>query len=460
MTHNRLIRSCVTVLLFGRILWSYIWLGVAVLPFVRDVERRHEKFRLRHERNARRIYNAFVRLKGVYIKLGQFLSTQVMLPPAYLAEMAKMQDRVPRAATEAVHRRIEQELGQSVGEAFAAFEDAPLACASIGQVHRCRTRDGRDAVLKVKYPGIERSFQRDLDLLRRLVPVFIKIIERIYYREATGIDHRAIVGEFVHYIGLELDYANEVANHRRMLEIMRDRPDVVVPELFEAYCTDALIGMAYAEGRPMHAYFVDPEVPDARKNRAYEVLVDALLHQVSKYGFFQADTHPGNFLIADDGQTLRLVMLDFGCAKQLPENFRQCLLRAVQGYINRDPEMSAQAFWNMGFRTVKHTLDSLVRWADWVFELVDILVDHFNRGASIADFVKENAVALGEQHHRLSQTDRIDHIPEAYVMFGRALATPPVPFDVFQPTADLQALVMPHLANLAAAPPGEANHAG
>ncbi|RMF19618.1 MAG: AarF/ABC1/UbiB kinase family protein [Candidatus Dadabacteria bacterium] len=448
LVENSLFRPTVTIVLFARVLASYALYGLFVIRFTKDRKKRRQRMARVNAKNALRVYNAFVLLKGVYIKVGQFLSTQVFLPPEFLREMVRMQDRVPRASAEAVRERIRQEFGKPAEALFTTFDEDPLATASIGQVHRVTMLDGRDAVIKVKYPGIDAKFHADLKLLKRMVPIFITIIERIYHGETTNIDHKATIGEFVKYIGLELDYRNEVENHKKMYAIMKDRDDVIVPELYLDYCTDAIICMEYIDSYGMREFFESDEIPYEEKNRMYRITADTLLYQVSRYGFFQADTHPGNFLVKKDEDGYKLVMIDFGCAKQLPNEFRTGLLKSVQGYFNRDPEFSARAFWDMGFRTKQHTLESLTKWAEFVFEVVDQVIKLFESGDSIVRYIQKNMFELGEKAMELNTDDRIDYIPEEYIMFGRALSTPPIPFDQFQPTVDLKAIVLPHLMYL------------
>lgn len=449
LVENMFFRPTVTVILFARVLWSYAYTGLFVVKRIKDRKALRKKMAEVHELNAIRVYNAFVLLKGVYIKVGQFLSTQVFLPPEFLREMVKMQDRVPRASEEEVRQRILEQFGKPVEEVFAQFDPKPLATASIGQVHRVTLKDGREAVIKVKYPGIDAKFYADLKLLKKMVPIFAKIITRIYYGEKSNVDHKATVGEFVKYIGMELDYRNEVENHKKMYAMFQGKPGIIVPKLFLEYCTDAIICMEYIESYGMREFFSRDDISVDAKNKIYALTAEALLFQVSKYGFFQADTHPGNFLVKKTGENeYSLVLIDFGCAKQLPNLFRTGMLKAVQGYLNRQPEFSAQAFWDMGFRTKHHNLESMTKWALFIYEIVDAVLDLFNRGESVARYIKKNMFQLGEKAMELADNDRIDYIPEEYIMFGRALSTPPIPFDEFQPTADIKALVMPHLIYL------------
>lgn len=437
-----------TVLLFLHILRSYIWFGLVVKQIFRSENSQKKRIRRLHARNAARVYRAFILLKGVYIKVGQFLSTQLFLPPEYLHEMVKMQDRVPRAATSQIRERVLKEFGKEVEEVFARFDPEPLACASIGQVHRVTLKTGEEGVIKVKYPGIDGSFIKDLKLLRQLVPLFIKIIEVVYYGARSGINHHALVGEFVKYIRMELDYANEIKNHKNMYAILHDQPHAVAPKLYEDLCSHSIICMEYIEAEKMIDFFVAEDIDQEEKNQVYLHLANALLYQVSKYGLFQADTHPGNFMVRGEPGKREVVFIDFGCVKKLPDEFRQGILKSVQGYINRDAEMAAKAYWEMGFRTKKSSLDALIKWAEYAFDLVDLVLDHFRRGESLAIYVKQNGTKMAEDSLALSLTDRIDYVPEEYIMFGRAIATPPVPYDRFQPQVDLMQVILPHMVNL------------
>lgn len=452
----RIPRTIITTYLFARVLVSYVWFALITKTFTEKGKRRDALEEV-HARNARRIYDSFVLLKGVYIKIGQFLSTQMaLLPPIYLVEMTKMQDRVPRASTRQIRRRIREEFGKEIEDICLSFDTEPLACASIGQVHRCIFKDGRHGVMKIKYPGIDAKFHTDLNVINLMLPIFVRIIELAWYKEVSGIDHGKTIGEFVKYIRMELDYRNEIENHVRMRELlaaMREKGEIIIPELYPEYCTNAVIGMEFINGHKMMDWYSDPNVPGTKKDTLYKLLLNSMLHTITRHGFFQADTHPGNFMVYDKDPhnadcKPALVMIDFGCAKQLPENFRVGVVEIINGYLTKNPDQITNALWDLSYRTKLHTKESLREWAVYGMKVTDIVVKHFNDGSDLITHLKGNLRQMTEDFNAVDQNHRIDYIPEQYVMLGRILATPPIPIDKHQPKADLVQLIMPHMAVL------------
>ena len=457
MLHNRVIRTVVSVFLFMRILLSYVWFSLITRPLTPKAKRR-EKLEKVHAKNAAWLYFSFALLKGVYIKIGQFLSTQMaLLPAVYLVEMTKMQDRLPRASTEAIRKRIVEAYGKSAEEMFARFDPEPLACASIGQVHRVKLKDGREAVIKCKYPGIDKFFQTDLYVIRGLMPLFVRIIELAYYHERSGIDHNATIGEFAKYIGLELDYRNECRNQQHMYDLlaeMRAKGQVIVPELYHELCTESIICMQYIEATKMVDWYANPRVPAPKKDWVYRCLLEASLYTIAHHGFFQADTHPGNFLVHDKNpespdSKATLVMIDFGCSKQLPERFRIGIVDVINGYLTKQNDLVTNALWDLGYRTKLYTKDSLGVWVKYGTRVTDEILKHFRDGTHLIDHLKANLKEMTAEYIEIDQAHRADYIPEEYVMLGRALATPPIPIDKYQPRADIIAIVMPFMSVLA-----------
>ncbi len=452
----RIPRTIVTTLLFAQVLISYVWFALVSKPLTAK-EKQQELIDQVHARNARRIYDSFVLLKGVYIKIGQFLSTQMaLLPPVYLVEMTKMQDRVPRASVAQIRKRIIQEFGKPPEELLERFDLDPLACASIGQVHKVRFKGGRDGVLKIKYPGIDAKFHTDLNVINLMLPIFVRIIELAWYKEMSGIDHKKTIGEFVKYIRMELDYKNEIENHVKMRELltdMRKQGSIIIPELLPEYCTNAIIGMEFIDGHKMMDWYSDSKVPGTKKDMVYRYLLDSSLYTITRHGFFQADTHPGNFMVFDKDphnpdNKPALVMIDFGCAKQLPENFRIGVVEIINGYLTKNPDQITNALWDLDYRTKLHTKDSLKEWAIYGIKVTDIIVQHFNAGSDLIAHLKGNLRQMTDDFNAVDQNHRIDYIPEQYVMLGRILATPPIPIDKHQPKADLIGVIMPHMATL------------
>lgn len=436
----RWIRVTVTVAVFAQVLLSYLWAGL--------VRRRSPQALIRaHDRNGERLFRAFTRLRGVYIKVGQFLSTQVVvLPPPILQAMARMQDRVPEAHTDAIERRLVEAFGD-VDAVFSHFDRRPLATASIGQVHRATLRDGRDVVVKVRYPGVTRFFMSDLRVIEVLFPIFVAILERVFEGGRSGIDHRALIGELVTYLRNELNYVQERINHERMLEVTDDLNDdnLVVPRLVPELCGSAVLVMDYVEGENLATWFLRDDVDHEAKEKLYASLFRASAHGVLRHGFFQADPHPGNFMATPDG---RLVMIDFGCAQQLPEQFHHGILDVIGGFMGDDTHKAARALWDLGFRTRAHTVESLEAWVSWGFAVIREVLEHFRNGDSFVRHLQDNVARYSGEVLRLADEHRLASVPETYVMLGRALVTPPVPYNRFQPRLDMMAIIMPYVFEL------------
>lgn len=457
MLQNRFWRAVVTTWLFGRILISYISFGLFVRPFLSE-ERRREKLDAIHALNAGRLYADFIRLKGVYIKIGQFLSTQAaIIPPAYLAEMAKMQDQMPEATVEEIRERILQEFGEPAEKVFAEFDPEPLACASIGQVHRVKLHDGRDSVVKVKYPGIDDYFHADLKVIRALVPIAIKLIELTLYREESGVNHNEILHEFIDHIRMELDYRRERSNHLRMYEQLsglRAKNQVIVPELYEEYCRDAVICMEFIQGNRIMPWYMNKRVAGHKKDWLFKCLVECLFYTISYHGFFQADTHPGNFMVHDadpenpDSQAT-LVMLDFGCSKDFPPGFRAGVVQVINGYLTKKHELIVDALWDQGFRTKLHTKDSLAKWVEQGVRLTDETMSFFREGTDVIEILREKLVTEQEVFFKLFMQHRIAAVPQHYAMLLRVLVTAPVPLEAHMPKVDFMPMAMSYMSVLA-----------
>lgn len=459
MLHNRIIRSVVSVVLFSRLLISYVWFGLVTQRLIpKGQGLRREALDRLHAINAKRLYRYFVLLKGVYIKIGQFLSTQAaFLPPAYLVEMVKMQDQNPVASETAVRKRIEEEFGAAPEQVFDSFDRQPLACASIGQVHRVTLKDGRRAVIKVKYPGIDKFFFADLKVVRLMLPLFVKILEYGLYQEATGIDYDSLINEFVTYIGRELDYRNEVRNHRRMLQQlagMQGKGMVRIPQLFEEHCRDSVICMEYIEAHKIVPWYVNGDVPPAKKNWIFRCLVECLFYTISYHGFFQADTHPGNFMVVDSdagspASKPVLIMLDFGCTKDFPEGFRAGVVQVINGYLTKQHHLITAALWDQGFRTSRQTIESLDLWVKEGIRTTDEILKFFSDGTDIIDHLRRNLAEMASEYLELHKEHRITSVPEHYALLARVLATAPVPLEKHMPKVDFLPIAMTYVAVLA-----------
>jgi ubiquinone biosynthesis protein len=308
-----------------------------------------ERRREHHLRSARRFYATAIRLQGLLIKTGQFLGTRPdLVPDEYVDVLSRLQDQVPPEPFHVIERTVERELGRSLGEVFADFDERPIASASLAQVHRARLRDGRDAAVKVQYPGIDRVVHIDLRNLR----FFVGLLSRL----DRTMDYRVVAEEMSRQVPLELDFVLEGRNAERVRQNFSGHPQVVVPEIYWEHTTRHVLTMEYIEGvkvtdiPAMEAMGVD-------KREIARLLVESYLTQMLRHGFFHADPHPGNIIIQPGP---RVAFVDFGMAKELPPSFRDLFVRFNRAMVVADNAAMGQAFREMGFRMKRDDQESYV----------------------------------------------------------------------------------------------------
>jgi predicted unusual protein kinase regulating ubiquinone biosynthesis (AarF/ABC1/UbiB family) len=301
-----------------------------------------------HRRSAEATYSLATRLEGLPIKVCQFLGSRAdILPDEYVEVLSRLQDKVPPRPTPLMRDVIERELGRSIADVFAAFDDAPIASASLAQVHRARLHDGRDVAVKVQYPEIADLVATDIRNFAFLVAVLARL--------EPNFDFRVLVDEVTKLVPLELDFLNEAANAERMTVCLAGRADVFVPPIVRELSTGRLLVSEFAPGvrvtdvDGMRRMGIDPK--DVAR-RVSEVFTEMIL----VHGFFHGDPHPGNILVQPGP---RLVLLDFGLAKALPDDFRAAVVRLTMSIMSGDSRAVAAAFRALGFRTKTDSDESL-----------------------------------------------------------------------------------------------------
>ena len=331
-----MLRSLRALLLFWTVFASYAlqW------ALARVFGRRRLKARLTrvHLRNARRLAEGFVRLRGVFIKLGQVLSViGTFLPRAFGEALAQLQDQVPPQPFHAVEHRLREAFGDRALDRFQSFERTPIAAASLAQVHRAVTREGRVVAVKVRYPGIESLIRRDLAVLRSVVPV----VER--WLGVNQLGH--VLEQVTAMLHREIDYAHERENIEKIRAVFADRADVVVPGVIEELTNEGVLTMSHEEGikitdfQALSQAGIDTEAVG-------RLLVECYFKMLFDRGVFHADPHPGNFLVRPGPV---LVILDFGAVEDVTEPLAEGMKTVVLGAITRDDEQILRGIERMGF---------------------------------------------------------------------------------------------------------------
>ncbi|MBI3954247.1 MAG: universal stress protein [Chloroflexi bacterium] len=272
---------------------------------------------------ARRFRAALDELGPTFAKIGQILSTRRdLLPPAFIEELTKLQERVTPLTEAEVVAVMEQELRVPWEDVFASIEPQPLAAGTIAQVHRATLETGERVVVKVQRPTAERDIMLDLGLLELLAR---KVAQRPTFSRV--VDMPAIIRHLSDSLRRELDFRQEARNIHRMRAVLAHFPRLAVPKVFDEYSTARLLTMEEVQGIPLR----DAPAGSARTEAARQLL-ESFYHQVFAEGFFHADPHPGNMKWWND----KIYFLDLGMVGELEPEVRQLLLLLLLSFSQKD----------------------------------------------------------------------------------------------------------------------------
>jgi ubiquinone biosynthesis protein len=292
-----------------------------------------------HARTGRAIYRLATGLGGAFVKLGQVLGARAdALPPALIAPLRGLHDRVPPRPFAKLRGHVERELGRSLGDVFAHVDEQPLAAASLAQVHRARLASGDDVVIKIQYPEARKLFPVDFGSLRRAVRV-VRWFDR-------KLDLRPLVDELAEFVLLELDFAREAASTARIAGAFGETAGIRVPRVYEELSTDRILVLEFIEGTAVTC-LDELDRRGVNRREAAESIARIYCEMIFTHGFFQGDPHPGNILIAPDGETI--VVLDFGLAKELPAGFADGAAAMIVKGIAGDVDGAIEAAHSIGF---------------------------------------------------------------------------------------------------------------
>ena len=338
---------------FVRVAWNFlvIYLGYKWIQRNRRLTpvERERRLSAQHLRSAQRIYGLATRMEGLLIKTCQFISSRAdVAPPEYVAVLSRLQDQVPARPFSEVREEIRGQLGAYPETVFAEFSPTPIAAASLAQVHRARTHDGRDVAVKVQYAGIERIVETDL----RNIGVLVRILARI----ERNFDFRILVDEMKRFVPRELDFELEGRSAERVAADLAHRKDVRVPLIVWEHTARRVLTMEFIDGTKISevatlvAAGIDP-------NEVAQIMTEAYCEQILVHGFFHADPHPGNLLVLPGPV---VVFIDFGLAKDLPDEFRRAYARLTTSLLSQDEGEMVAAFRDLGFRTRTDDPETLV----------------------------------------------------------------------------------------------------
>ena len=276
-------------------------------------------------------------MKGVLMKLGQMASyVDDGLSPAARRTLSRLQDSVPPMSPELAAQVITEELGQPPERAFATWDPEPIAAASIGQVHRAITRDGRAVAVKVQYPGIAETIAADLGnvaLLRRMLKI-----------TAPMQDVDALLAELRERVTEELDYRREARNQQMFARYYAGHPTIGVPGIVPELSTRRVVTSDLADGARFGELVTWSQ---AERDLAAETIYRFVFRSLYGAHAFNGDPHPGNYLFQPGG---RVTFLDFGLVKYFTADELRPLVAMVKHLcVDNDPEGFRRAMEDAGF---------------------------------------------------------------------------------------------------------------
>lgn len=293
-----------------------------------------------YEKMADDIVGTLGDLKGAVMKIGQIASqTQDLLPKEFSEALKTLQKEAPPVEFSVIRAQVEAELNGPLDQFYRSFEDVPFASASIGQVHRAVTHAGQDVVVKVQYPGVDRSCDSDLKQLR----LTLKLGGLLKLPKAS-VD--ALFSEIQERLHEELDYLNEAENIRIFRRYHQDHNMVHVPQVYDDLSTRHILTLEYLLGD--HADELhDKGYTQDEINRLGEHLFSMLTQHLFDFQKIHGDPHPGNFAFRKDGS---IIMYDFGCIKILKPEIVRAYKQAIQASLSEDYDAVDDALKRLGAR--------------------------------------------------------------------------------------------------------------
>jgi len=355
-----------------------------------------------HRKNAISIREKALEMKGVMIKLGQFLSSRVdFLPDEYTSELSLLQDRVPPDDYSKIRKRIIEELGAPPEEIFLKFNTEPIAAASLGQVHDAVLRDNRKVAVKIQYPDIDKIIETDIRMFKAII--------RLFRGRYGRIDFDMLHGEFSKILRAELDYLKEGKNAERFSQNFKGDEKVFFPGVHWEYTTRHVLTLEFVEGIKINEY--DALRASGINCEDVAALLGAIYSRmIYLHGFFHGDPHPGNIFVQ---QGPRLVFVDFGIVQAIPDRVKKELRRFANAVVESNPEGAADSLRKMGF---------LLEGADYraVIDIAQSLMDKYRNISPLE--LKELTIddIWNEIDNVINVLDFIQ-IPNNFILLGRTI---------------------------------------
>ncbi len=352
--------------------------------------------------NAMRVTEQLSRLRGAAMKLGQMISLDAgdVLPAELTAIMARLRDAAHFMPPAQLNRVLTTEWGPDWRRRFTHFDARPIAAASIGQVHRATLPDGRLLAIKVQYPGVAASIDADVDNVATLL--------RMSGLLPPTLNVAPLLAEAKRQLHEEADYRREAAQMRRYRELLANDPAFVMPEPVDELSSERVLAMDFIPGSPIETL---QQAPRETRDAAMEALLRLVLRELFEFGHMQTDPNFANFRWQAD--TSRIVLLDFGATRPVPQATTDAYRSLMQAGLAEDRQALREALVTIGFITPA-ILDRHGRAID---DMIEVLLRHLGK-PGLFDFADRSFVERVRGHAEVIAADRAAwHIPPAETLF-------------------------------------------
>lgn len=354
--------------------------------------------------NITRVTEQLSHLRGAAMKLGQMISMDAgnILPPELSAILGRLRDRAHHMPPQQLQQVLAKYWGKDWRRRFARFGATPIAAASIGQVHKAETHDGRTLAIKVQYPGVRASIDSDVDNVATLL--------RMTGMMPKEIDIAPLLIEAKRQLHEEADYTREGQQMQRFAALLADNPDFVVPVLDAEFTSGEVLAMSFVEGTAIENL---ADAPQEERNRVMTALIRLVLRELFDFGLMQTDPNFANFRYQRD--TGKLVLLDFGATRNVTlataAGYRGLLSAGLDG-DRAAVRTAAVAAGFLGEQTV-------ARHPVLIDRMIDIIITEMNRPAAF-DFGDRAFVnVLRDQGIEIGQDRAAWHMPPIEMLFAQ-----------------------------------------